>query len=134
MTEEKPTVKVVVGIIRDEDRYIIAKRPEGDDVKYSGLWEFPGGRVNETTSHEEALKKHLESDFNIDVVVGDKIGTVTQELSDECVELTAFHVECISKKIKLSKHFAYRRVRLNMLKEFEMLPSTGPLTELLKQH
>lgn len=133
MSEEKPTIRVVVGIIRDEDRYIIAKRPEGDEQRYPGYWEFPGGVVQEG-SHEEALKKHLEKDFSIDVVVGDKLGTVTQELTEECIELTAFHVECISKKIKLSKHLAYRRVRLNMLKDFSMLPSTGPLSELLKQH
>jgi 8-oxo-dGTP diphosphatase len=131
MTEEKPVIRTAVGIIRDEDRFIVAKRDDKGDLP--GMWEFPGGIIDETTSPEEALKDHLVKKFNIDVVVGDKIGTTTHDHDFGTVELSAYHVECISKKIKLAEHLAYRKIKLNMFKDFDMVPVAQPIVDLLKQ-
>lgn len=131
MTEEIQVIKVAVGIIKDEDRYIIARR--SDKGELCGQWEFPGGSVTTGTSNEEALKNHLADKFNIDVVVGDKVAVSAHDYEFGRVELSAYQVECISKKIKLAEHFAYRKIRMNMFKEFEMVPVSTPVIEQLRQ-
>lgn len=128
---EKPVIRVAVAIIRDEGRFIIAKRDEKG--RLPGQWEFPGGSVPEGGSLEDTLKDHLAKRFNLDVVVGDKLGTATHSHDFGTVEVTAFYVECISKKLKLSQHLAYRWIRMNMLKDFEMVATAWPIAELLKQ-
>lgn len=128
---EKPMIRVAVAIIRDEGRFVIARRDERG--KLASQWELPGGAVHEGLSLEEGLKDHLAKRFNLDVVVGDKLGTSSHEYDFGNVHLTAFYVECISKKLKLSQHLAYRWIRMNMLKDFEIVPGAMPIIELLKQ-
>mgnify|MGYP001316943535 FL=1 len=128
---EKPVIRVAVAIIRDEGKFIIARRDEKG--RLASQWELPGGSVHEGVSLEEGLKDHLAKRFNLDVVVGDKLGTSNYDYDFGNVQLTAFYVECISKKLKLSQHLAYRWIRLNMLKDFEIVHSAMPIIELLKQ-
>ncbi len=69
-----PHIDVVAGVIWDgepfasDSKILIAKRMEDDML--GGLWEFPGGRVEEGESLEEALSRELreELDINVDVV------------------------------------------------------------------
>ena len=124
-------IRVAVAIIRDEGKFIIARRDEKG--RLASQWELPGGSVHEGVSLEEGLKDHLAKRFNLDVVVGDKLGTSNYDYDFGNVQLTAFYVECISKKLKLSQHLAYRWIRLNMLKDFEIVHSAMPIIELLKQ-
>ena len=128
---EKPVIRVAVAVIRDEGKFIIARRDEKG--RLASQWELPGGSVHEGVSLEEGLKDHLAKRFNLDVVVGDKRGTSNYDYDFGTVQLTAFYVECISKKLKLSQHLAYRWIRLNMLKDFEIVHSAMPIIELLKQ-
>jgi A/G-specific adenine glycosylase len=66
-----PHVTVVTGIIwsgapfSKSSLLLIAKRREDDML--GGLWEFPGGRVEEGESHEEALVRELREELAIDV-------------------------------------------------------------------
>ena len=68
-----PHVDVVGGIVWDGDplargaRHLIAKR-KADDM-LGGLWEFPGGRVEEGETREEALVRELREELAIDVEV-----------------------------------------------------------------
>ena len=96
---EKPVIRVAVAVIRDEGRFIIARRDEKG--KLASQWELPGGSVHEGVSLEEGLKDHLAKRFNLDVVVGDKLGTSNYDYDFGTVQLTAF-VECISKTQTIS--------------------------------
>lgn len=124
-------IRVSVGIIRDENRFILAKRDETS--KLAGRWELPGGAIPDGVSNEESLKNHLAKSYNLDVVIGDKLGTSSHDYDFGKVEVTAYFVECISTKIRLSKHLAYRWIRFNMLKDFDVVESALPLIDTLKQ-
>jgi len=68
-----PHVDVVAGIVWDGEPYaagvkhLIARRH--DDDMLGGLWEFPGGRVEEGETHEEALVRELREELAIDIDV-----------------------------------------------------------------
>jgi len=68
-----PRVDVVGGIVWDGEplapgaRHLIAKR-KADDM-LGGLWEFPGGRVEEGETREEALVRELREELAIDIEV-----------------------------------------------------------------
>jgi A/G-specific adenine glycosylase len=68
-----PHIDVVCGIVWDNRpfspsaKHLIAKRNEDDML--GGLWEFPGGRVEEGESREEALIRELREELAIDVDV-----------------------------------------------------------------
>lgn len=62
----KPILLVVaVALIDPDNRVLIAKRPEGKQL--AGLWEFPGGKVSPGETPEEALRRELREELNIEV-------------------------------------------------------------------
>lgn len=61
-----PTVLVVaVALVDTDNRVLIAQRPEGKSM--AGLWEFPGGKVDEGELPETALVRELKEELGIDI-------------------------------------------------------------------
>ena len=57
---------VVLGVIRDQDRVVVAKRP--DQVDQGGLWEFPGGQVERGETPAQALVRELQEELGITAI------------------------------------------------------------------
>lgn len=53
-----------VALIDPDGRVLLAQRPEGKSL--AGLWEFPGGKVEEGESPETALIRELHEELGID--------------------------------------------------------------------
>ncbi len=62
-----PTVVVAAVALFDTDgRVLVAQRPEGKSM--AGLWEFPGGKLEEGETPEEALIRELREELAIETV------------------------------------------------------------------
>ncbi|MGH1330133.1 MAG: 8-oxo-dGTP diphosphatase MutT [Paracoccaceae bacterium] len=53
-----------VALIDVEGRVLLAQRPEGKSM--AGLWEFPGGKVEQGETPEAALIRELQEELGID--------------------------------------------------------------------
>lgn len=64
--EPLPVILVVAVALVDADgRVLLAQRPTGKAM--AGLWEFPGGKVQEGEAPEAALIRELKEELGIDV-------------------------------------------------------------------
>ena len=62
----RPSVLVsAVALIDADGRVLISKRPEGKTM--AGLWEFPGGKVEEKETPEDALIRELKEELGLDI-------------------------------------------------------------------
>ena len=46
---------VVAAVIERDGRFLVARRLEGTASRW--LWEFPGGKIHEGETHEQALQR-----------------------------------------------------------------------------
>ena len=61
----KPMVLVAaVALVDPDGRVLIARRPEGKSM--AGLWEFPGGKVHDGETPEQAVVRELDEELGID--------------------------------------------------------------------
>ncbi len=66
MAVDVPIILVVaVALVDIDGRVLIAQRPKGKAM--AGLWEFPGGKVEEGEQPEAALIRELDEELGIDV-------------------------------------------------------------------
>lgn len=63
MTDKKLVLVVACALIDPDNRVLLAQRPQGKAM--AGLWEFPGGKVEQGETPEEALVRELEEELGI---------------------------------------------------------------------
>ena len=61
----KSLLVVAVALLDADDRVLIAQRPEGKAL--AGLWEFPGGKIDQGERPEAALIRELQEELGITV-------------------------------------------------------------------
>lgn len=84
---ERQVVDVAVGIlIADGGQYLLTTRPPGK--AYAGYWEFPGGKLEQGETVEQALRRELQEE--IGVVVG-AVQVWKQQLVDYPHALVRLH-------------------------------------------
>ena len=66
---DRPIVLVAAAALLDRnDRVLISRRPQGKPM--AGLWEFPGGKVDDGETPEAALIRELDEELGIHVSEG----------------------------------------------------------------
>lgn len=62
----RPRTEVAVGILlRPDGRFLLATRPAGKP--YAGYWEFPGGKLEQGESVEQALRRELQEELGVTI-------------------------------------------------------------------
>jgi 8-oxo-dGTP diphosphatase len=63
---ERAIVEVAVGVLVQPDgQFLVTSRPEGK--VYAGYWEFPGGKLEQGESVEQALRRELQEELGITI-------------------------------------------------------------------
>lgn len=85
---------VAAGIVVERGNVLLSRRKKGTHL--AGCWEFPGGKVEPGEDPRAALRRELEEELGIVVVVGE-IADVTfhrYDDADKAVLLLFFHAVC----------------------------------------
>ncbi len=92
---DRPHHDVGVGVVWDgKGRVLISRRPE--DGMLGGMWEFPGGKLEEEESPAEAVRRELREEMEIEVEVGELVVRVDHEYSHLRVTLHAHHARHVA--------------------------------------
>jgi A/G-specific adenine glycosylase len=89
-----PHQSVGVGVVWRGDQVLIARRPPSGLL--GGLWEFPGGKVEEGESPADAVKRELREEVGIRVRVGRLLERVEHAYSHFRVTLYFHEAEYVS--------------------------------------
>jgi mutator protein MutT len=64
--EVSAVVDVIAAVIERDGRYLVCRRPAGK--RHAGLWEFPGGKVEESEGIEEAARRELREELDLELL------------------------------------------------------------------
>ena len=78
-------IAVVAAVIECDDAFLLTLRPEGTHL--AGHWEFPGGKVHDSETHAEALRREIFEELDAVAIVGELVHTVTHAYPEKVVEL-----------------------------------------------
>lgn len=76
---------VVAAIIERDGSFLVTLRPDGTHL--AGHWEFPGGKVHESETHIEALRREVFEELDCVVDVGELAHSVTHAYPEKTVQL-----------------------------------------------
>ncbi len=87
-------VRVVGAMIVRGGRYLITQRPPTASLPL--LWEFPGGRVEEGESDEDALRRELREEMAIEVEVGERTMHVSHAYPNYDIDFRVYRCTLVS--------------------------------------
>ena len=62
------TLNVVAAIIKKDNQILATKRGYGEFIN---MWEFPGGKIENNETKEEALIREIKEELDTEIAVGD---------------------------------------------------------------
>ena len=76
------TIRVVAAVIYADGKVFATQRGYGD---FKGGWEFPGGKIEEGETPENALKREISEELETEIAVGELIETIANDEEDTIV-------------------------------------------------
>ena len=126
---EKETIRVVAAVIKEDDRIFATARGYGE---YKGWWEFPGGKIEDGETPEQALIREIREELTAEISVGELIKTVEYDYPSFHLSMDCFWAEVISGHIELKEAEAARWLRKEELLDVKWLPADLELIEMVR--
>ena len=130
--DNKKVIKVTGAIIQNENKFLICRR--GPKEKAAGLWEFPGGKLEQYETLEACIQRELKEELEVDAVVGDLFDHYIYETSEIVYDLYFFKILRFKGSIKLTVHDKFKWVELKDFSQFNFLAGDGPVIKKLKKN
>jgi 8-oxo-dGTP diphosphatase len=121
---------VVAAILINDHKVLIAQRNTYDPL--AGLWEFPGGKIEQGEMPEESLAREMREEFCIEVEVEGFFASNTFPYTKGTIRLLAYKCKWISGIIEASVHKDYKWVTPNELDQFIFAPADRPFVHMLR--
>jgi mutator protein MutT len=86
-------VSVVAAVVERNQQILVTRRPPGSHL--AGMWEFPGGKIDDGESHPAALKREMREELDVDVDVRELAYRTTHAYSDRTVVIYFYRCELL---------------------------------------
>lgn len=125
------TVRVVAAVIKSanengEPIIFATQRGYGD---FKGGWEFPGGKIEEGETPEQALIREIKEELDTEIRVGELIDTIEYDYPTFHLSMDCFWAEIVSGNLELKEAEAAKWLTKETLGSVEWLPADVTLID-----
>lgn len=129
MENPRKRIEVVAAIILDEGKIFATQRGYGE---FKDGWEFPGGKMEQGETPEQALLREIREELDVEIEVGQLFDTVEYDYPSFHLTMHCFLCTIKSGELILKEHEAAKWLNKESLDSVEWLPADLGLIEKLK--
>ena len=127
----KKVINVVAAAIEKDGLIFCAQRPEGKSL--GGFWEFPGGKLENGETPEEALIREIKEEFDSEIKVISFLNEASYEYDFGIVTMKTYLSKLINGELKLLEHQDSKWLPIEELSELEWAPVDIPAVKCLQK-
>ena len=128
------TIRVVAAIIKavNENREPIIFATQRGYGDFKGGWEFPGGKIEEGETPQEALVREIKEELETEISVGELIDTIEYDYPTFHLSMDCFWAEIVYGDLVLTEHEAAKWLTKDELGSVEWLPADITLIDKIR--
>ncbi|MDD3241340.1 MAG: (deoxy)nucleoside triphosphate pyrophosphohydrolase [Bacilli bacterium] len=123
-------VEVVAAVIQDGNKILATRRGYGDFI---GMWEFPGGKIEENETREVALIREIKEELDADIEVGKFLTTVEYDYPKFHLMMHCYLCHLKESKITLVEHSDAKWLESDELSSIDWLPADIEVVDKIKK-
>jgi len=123
------TIRVVAGVAKMDNKFLVAKRSYQKSL--GGKWEFPGGKIEEGETYENALIREFNEELSVQIKVHDLIKEISFIKDNYRIEITFFQVQIIEGDIILNEHIEFQYLDKENLSRMNLCSADKELISFL---
>lgn len=134
--EIRKYVRVVAAIIvdkRQEDGRSLIFTTQRGYGEYKDGWEFPGGKIEQGETPQQALKREIMEELDTEIVVGDLIDTIEYDYPKFHLSMDCFWCKLVKGNLTLKEHEAARWLDKDSMDSVNWLPADITIIEKIKE-
>ena len=124
------TVRVVAGIIIEDGKVFATQRGYGE---FKDGWEFPGGKIEQGETPEEAVVREIMEELDTEVEVKELFDTVEYDYPKFHLSMDCFICNIKKGDLVLKEHEAAKWLAKETLHTVDWLPADYGLVEKLRE-
>ena len=128
----KKHIQVAAALLFENGKVFATKRGDSPYVYVAHKYEFPGGKIEANERGEDAVKRELKEELDMDVKVGGLYASQTFEYPDFIITLYVYECEMES-AFSLKEHESYAWISPKDLKTEEWAPADADIVESIKR-
>ncbi len=125
-----PLYHIAVGVVNKNGRILITKRKE--EGLLGGLWEFPGGKIQNSETAEQACIREIKEEVNLQIEVLNHLTQVKHAYTHFKIMLDVFQCRYVSGKVRLNGAVDHRWIKLNEIEKYPFPKANHKFIPLLK--
>jgi len=130
MKAQQSGKKVVTAAVVERDgKVLVARRKAG--LIAAGLWEFPGGKLEEGEDPRRGLERELEEELGVGARAGELLCTVPFSGPLKTFELVVYRTELLSDDFRMTDHDEVRWLAPTEMDEGVFSKPDRPVVRLL---
>ena len=123
-------IEVVAAIICKDDKIFATQRGYGD---FKDWWEFPGGKMEDGETQEEALKREIREELSAEISVDELLCTVEYDYPKFHLTLHCYLCSLMTEALHLNEHEAAKWLTKDELDNVKWLPADLEVVEKIKE-
>ena len=123
-------IEVVAAILRKENTIFATEKGYGE---FKGYWEFPGGKVEPGESLEEALRREIREELQVEIHIEEKFTELDYDYPHFHLTMHCYFCSVLSGEITLVEATDARWLKKEELNTVNWLPADISLIEELKK-
>ena len=119
---------IATGVFIKDNKLLLEERREDED-NYAGFWSFPGGHMKEDETPEQALKREMKEELEVEIIKFKKLGSFKDKDPTSKKEYNHIAFLCTGWDKHISGTTEQKQVRWIKINEIEKIPN---LTSFIK--